>query len=359
MSEKKSPVNQAFYITIWDSVISKKMLNPSSQDSHNRTMATQHNFNTESDREDQPPKCDLRCKCCAVQMAFGLVCACNLTKESVGTQTDILVLNMTTEDYFKPKTTAFKLLQNQITSVLHTTKLSSTSDKAFEDSVSEVINFINDLPDTPRTREKVRTRFRKRMYNQKGYEKTKELAIATGGSARKLQWKKAREAVIPTKQPRASVNQRNISIMSSSTSSPVSSPGASPVSTPAHSPETSPTQSPMISPASSVTSPAPVFTEQLPQTNSIGIHFKVGDNVCIASGGKSCDFATVEKIWSSRVDITYLKKAGPKLTTWKLGSGKLYKDSIHKNSVFHCLGKIDQVEGQLMQTIKKKLNSLF
>ncbi|CAC5380030.1 unnamed protein product [Mytilus coruscus] len=58
--------------------------------------------------------------------------------------------------------------ENQITSVLHTTKLSSTSDKAFEDSVSEVINFINDLPDTPRTREKVRKRFRKRMYNQKG-----------------------------------------------------------------------------------------------------------------------------------------------------------------------------------------------
>ena len=53
------------------------------------------------------------------------------------------------------------------------------------------------------------------------------------------------------------------------------------------------------------------------------------------------------------------KKAGPKLSTWKLGSGKLYKDSIHKNSVFHCLGKVDLVEGQLMQTIKKKLNSLF
>ncbi|CAC5382822.1 unnamed protein product [Mytilus coruscus] len=158
---------------------------------------------------------------------------------------------------------------SQITSVLHTTKLSSTSDKAFEDSVSKVINFINDLPDTPRTREKVRTRFRKRMYNQTEYEKTKELAIATGGSVRKLQWKKAREAVIPTKQPRASVNQRNISIMSSSTTSPVSSPAASPVSTPAHSPETSPTQSPMISPASSVTSPAPVFAEQLPQTNRI------------------------------------------------------------------------------------------
>ncbi|CAG2210665.1 unnamed protein product [Mytilus edulis] len=185
------------------------------------------------------------------------------------------------------------------------------------------------------------------------------LAIATGGSVRKLQWKKAREAVIPPKQPRASVNQRNISIMSSSTTSPVSSPAASPVSTPAHTPETSPTQPPMISPASSVTSPTPVLTEQLPQTNSIGVHFKVGDNVCIASGGKTYDFATVEKIWSSRVDITYLKKAGPKLSTWKLGSGKPYKDSIHKNSVFHCLGKIDQVEGQLMQTIKKKLNSLF
>ncbi|XP_071177712.1 T-cell-specific guanine nucleotide triphosphate-binding protein 2-like [Mytilus edulis] len=63
--------------------------------------------------------------------------------------------------------------ENQITSVLHTTKLSSTSDNVFEDSVFEVINFINDLPDTPRTREKVRTRFRKRMYNQKEYEKTK------------------------------------------------------------------------------------------------------------------------------------------------------------------------------------------
>ncbi|CAG2201287.1 unnamed protein product [Mytilus edulis] len=135
-----------------------------------------------------------------------------------------------------------------------------------------------------------------------------ELAIATGGSVRKLQWKKAREAVIPPKQPRASVNQRNISIMSSSTTSPVSSPAASPVSTPAHTPETSPTQPPMISPASSVTSPTPVLTEQLPQTNSIGVHFKVGDNVCIASGGKTYDFATVEKIWSSRVDITYLKK---------------------------------------------------
>ncbi|XP_071121875.1 uncharacterized protein [Mytilus edulis] len=329
------------------------MLNPSSKDI---TMATLQNFNTQSDRGDQPPKCDLRCKCCAVQMAFGLVCACNLTKESVGTQTDILVLNMTTEDYFKPKTTAFKLLQNQITSVLHTTKLSSTSDKTFEDSVSEVINFINDLPDTPRTREKVRTRFRKRMYNQKGYEKTKELAIATGGSVRKLQWKKAREAVIPPKQARASFKQRNISIVSSATSSPISSPAVSPESTPSNSPQTSPTQPPMISPALSVSSHTP---EQLPQTNSLGVHFKVGDNVCIASGGKTYDFATVEKIWTSRVDITYLKKAGPKLSTWKLGSGKLYKDSIHKNSVFHCLGKVDLVEGQLMQTIKKKLNSLF
>ncbi|VDI10357.1 Hypothetical predicted protein [Mytilus galloprovincialis] len=230
------------------------MLNPSSQDI---TMATLQNFNTQSDRGDQPPKCDLRCKCCAVQMAFGLVCACNLTKESVGTQTDILVLNMTTEDYFKPKTTAFKLLQNQITSVLHTTKLSSTSDKTFEDSVSEVINFINDLPDTPRTREKVRTRFRKRMYNQKGYEKTKELAIATGGSVRKLQWKKAREAVIPPKQARASFKQRNISIVSSATTSPISSPAVSPVSTPSNSPQTSPTQPPMISPALSVSSHTP------------------------------------------------------------------------------------------------------
>ncbi|CAG2190079.1 unnamed protein product [Mytilus edulis] len=136
-----------------------------------------------------------------------------------------------------------------------------------------------------------------------------ELALATGGSVRKLQWKKAREAVIPPKQPRASVNQRNISIMSSSTTSPVSSPAASPISTPAHTPETSPSQPPMISPASSVPSPTPVLTEQLPQTNSIGAHFKVGDNVCIASGDNTYDFATVEKYGAQeREDITYLKK---------------------------------------------------
>ena len=96
-----------------------QMLNPSSKDI---TMATLQNFNTQSDRGDQPPKCDLRCKCCAVQMAFGLVCACNLTKESVGTQTDILVLNMTTEDYFKPKTTAFKLLQVRQLCILYFTR---------------------------------------------------------------------------------------------------------------------------------------------------------------------------------------------------------------------------------------------
>ncbi|CAG2231331.1 UAP1 [Mytilus edulis] len=170
---------------------------------------------------------------------------------------------------------------------------------------------------------------------------SEELAIATGGSVRKLQWKKAREAVIPPKQARASFKQRNISIVSSATTSPISSPAVSPVSTPSNSPQTSPTQPPMISPALSVSSHTP---EQLPQTNSLGVHFKVGDNVCIASGGKTYDFATVEKIWTSRVDITYLKKAGPKLSTWKLGSGKLYKDSIHKNSVFHCLGKVDLVE---------------
>ncbi|VDI50410.1 Hypothetical predicted protein [Mytilus galloprovincialis] len=134
----------------------------------------------------------------------------------------------------------------------------------------------------------------------------RELAIATGCSVRKLQWKKARGPVIPQKQPRASVNQRNISIMSSSTS-PVSS-AASPVSTSAHTPETSPTQPPVMYPASSVTSPSPVLTEQLPHTNSIGIHFKDRDHVCIASEGKTCVFATVEKIWSSKVDITYLKK---------------------------------------------------
>ncbi|CAG2254029.1 unnamed protein product [Mytilus edulis] len=144
--------------------------------------------------------------------------------------------------------------------------------------------------------------------HQKTENREKELALATGGSVRKLQWKKAREAVIPPKQPRASVNQRNISIMSSSTTSPVSSPAASPVSTPAHTPETSPSQPPMISPASSVPSPTPVLTEQLPQTNSIGVHFKVGDNVCIASGGNTYDFATVEKIWSSREGRHYLPK---------------------------------------------------
>ncbi|VDI48623.1 Hypothetical predicted protein [Mytilus galloprovincialis] len=73
----------------------------------------------------------------------------------------------------------------------------------------------------------------------------------------------------------------------------MSSSTTSPVSTPAHAQKTSPSQPPMISPASSVPSPTPVLTEQLPQTNSIGVHFKVGDNVCIASGGNTYDFATM------------------------------------------------------------------
>ena len=67
----------------------------------------------------------------------------------------------------------FSFFKTEITSKLNEYKLTSTSNPAFESSVTEVINFISDLPDTPRTREKVRIRFRKRMYNQNGYEKTK------------------------------------------------------------------------------------------------------------------------------------------------------------------------------------------
>ncbi|VDI70187.1 Hypothetical predicted protein, partial [Mytilus galloprovincialis] len=44
-------------------------------------------------------------------------------------------------------------------------KLNSTADEAFEDSVSEVINFINDLPDT------LRTRFRKECTTKKNMRK--------------------------------------------------------------------------------------------------------------------------------------------------------------------------------------------
>ena len=57
------------------------------------------------------PRCQLQCRCCAVQLTYGLICSCNLPKESVGTQTDNMVLNITAEDYFKPKTTAYKLLK--------------------------------------------------------------------------------------------------------------------------------------------------------------------------------------------------------------------------------------------------------
>ncbi|CAG2207965.1 unnamed protein product [Mytilus edulis] len=106
----------------------------------------------------------------------------------------------------------------------------------------------------------------------------RELALATGGSVRKLPWKKAR-GCNTTKNNPGHTSTKNISIISSK--------------------QHHPSQPPMISPASSVPSPTPVLTEQLPQTNSIGVHFKVGDNVCIASGGNTYDFATVEKISSS------------------------------------------------------------
>lgn len=57
------------------------------------------------------PKCQLNCKCCAIQATFGLVCSCNKPKESVGTQTGTVELKVTPEEYFKPKTSAYKMLQ--------------------------------------------------------------------------------------------------------------------------------------------------------------------------------------------------------------------------------------------------------
>lgn len=42
----------------------------------------------------------------------------------------------------------------------------------------------------------------------------------------------------------------------------------------------------------------------------------------------------------------------------KLGSGKLYPDSLHKNSVFQCLEKTDQVESQMIKTTKKLSSSI-
>ncbi|CAG2250579.1 unnamed protein product [Mytilus edulis] len=169
----------------------------------------------------------------------------------------------------------------------------------------------------------------------------KELAIATGGSDRKLQWKKAREAVIPPKQPRASVNQRNISIMSSLTTLHVSSPvGNSCIYSCTYSRNFTHSTSDDFSCFFSHFSYTSIDRNSS-QTNSIEFISKLRQCLLwqVAARLMTCNRG---KIWSSRVDITYLKKAGPKLSTWKLGSGKPYKDSIHKNSVFHCLGKVDQ-----------------
>ena len=152
--------------------------------------------------------------------------------------------------------------------------------------------------------------------------------------------------MIPEKQPRVDIQHVNVS--------PVSTPASSP-GTPAASPDriVSPLTSPYRSP---VPSPSPASSTS--QENAVGVKFVISDNVCVASG-KSYDFATVNKVWKTRVDITYLKKSGTQLNPWKLPGGKLFKDSVHVNSIFYCLGKTDSVDTQTIKKIKSLLSKLF
>ena len=104
-----------------------------------------------------------------------------------------------------------------------------------------------------------------------------------------------------------------------------------------------------------VISPRP--TSSTANQNAVGVNFLINDVVCVASG-KTFDFATVNKVWKTRVDVTYLKKSGSKLIPWKTGA-KLFKDSIHINSIFYCLGRIDCVDDQTIKKIKSMLSQLF
>jgi len=65
----------------------------------------------------------------------------------------------------------------KINNAVTRSQFKSTGDQGFERGVTKVIDFIKDLSDSPRTREKVPIGFRKRMYNQTCYDKTRFVSI--------------------------------------------------------------------------------------------------------------------------------------------------------------------------------------
>ena len=63
--------------------------------------------------------------------------------------------------------------QAEINRVVKDNKFHSTSDKGFESAVTCIVSFLSGLQHTPTTRDKVKQRVKKRIYNQQSYQKTK------------------------------------------------------------------------------------------------------------------------------------------------------------------------------------------
>ncbi|XP_076106801.1 uncharacterized protein LOC143075312 [Mytilus galloprovincialis] len=177
-------------------------------------------------------RCTLNCKCCSKFLLTGKACSCHQDKVSIGTQTDSLQANFQKEDYFKPKTSAYQFLQAEINRVVKDNKFNSTSDKGFESAVTCIVSFLSGLQHTPTTRDKVKQRVKKRIYNQQSYQKTKQIAEANGVSVKKCQSIAVkRNLTYPietpptnTKQPRKSSPVHSSPVLSSpDRSSPVRS----------------------------------------------------------------------------------------------------------------------------------------
>ena len=69
-------------------------------------------------------------------------------------------------------------------------------------------------------------------------------------------------------------------------------------------------------------------------TSVAGAKFFVGDTVCIARSKNTCDYAKVEKVWQTKVDVTYLKKNNINLVPWFLSKDSLYTESVQINTFF-------------------------
>ncbi|VDI18121.1 Hypothetical predicted protein [Mytilus galloprovincialis] len=250
--------------------------------------------------------CYLNCKCCAMFLMTKCACSCNQQKVSIATQTDQVQKNFVKDDYFKPKTSAYQLLQAEITRTAHSNRFHSTSDQGFEMAISSIIQYLGDLQDTPTTREKVRYRLKKRMYNQQGYEKIKNLAQMNGVSVKSCQSAAVKRGLPFTNEPatKQTKNTENspVSTSVSPINTPIVSPAVTPSISPAVSPSVSPAVTPIVSPAitpivspaitpvasptpsrsSSVTmsSGSPKITEKVFKTAN-GVTFKIKDVVCV------------------------------------------------------------------------------